>query len=91
MELTNKRTCYDFNHEINDIKINGNIEFLENGLINYLNGNVEEQEMNSGYFTYSETQNNKINKSFNNISKNLDIDKIMNELLTEFRSYYSQE
>lgn len=85
MELTNKRTYFNFSHEVNGININGTVEFQDDR-ISSLNGNFNTEDMQYCNFNYSEIENGTVNKSFNNIPKDFDACAILTEIVDNIKA-----
>lgn len=69
MELTNKQLTYSVSHQSAEFKMTGSVHINEMNRITNLNGNLYKDDEYSGDFYYSESEEGKVNKSINGVTK----------------------
>lgn len=88
MKLSNRRTMYFVENEDENLRLSGDVQIGESGLIDSFNGNFYTlgEGINAGSFSYSETLDGFINKSVYSYPKTMEnkglelLDKTINEL-----------
>lgn len=71
MEFSNKQVTYSVSHTDTNFTMEGTLHLDEMDRIVNLNGTLFKEDVHSGDFHYSETEDGKVNKSMSGVSKNL--------------------